>query len=693
MGLCDYRAERVVRAAHWDELNALPPQQRAAEKLRLALERVSLEVRDSDEIAGWFVFNGEDCPFCPFDDEAFSDEERALVEQTSAFGSRTSVDKGHTLVDYGEILSIGLRGYEARIDQALSKAPGHGYLSAMKGCIEAVKAFMKRMADALDARIDALNPSNPSDQESVRRLQVLRNMLRRVPYEPAETFREAVQAVWVIHFLIPLAENSWASISLGRFDRYMQPFYEKALASGESDASVKAVLHNFYELLNNYADGACLLNVGPDYTPFSRLLIDCQKEFAMPAPILGARVDENTGEDVWDALIDPALFSMGQPTFYGEGSCLRALAEKGVPRDEAALFSNNSCMGIALPGREFDSMWGYVLIVPAAVEAALCEGRLISGREVVSGLGAACSIDQAFDNFERCLKHFLNVGVRSYELRAQHSEKTDPDPFVSLLTKSCIDKRCDRISGADYHNVTVECMGMINAADALCAVDELVFKSGRYALNELVQALRDDFKGHEALWRELLACPKFGRDVQAEAYAVRVADILQRLIRSYDHDTLHYSPSLHTIDTNVGYGAHWGAGFDGRRAGTPFAKNAGPSNEARAANPTAMVLASSALPQSAFYGGQPLDVNFQLSAVSAHRREIEALIKVYLGRGALQLQVNALSPSLLREAADNPNAHPNLVVRIGGYSAYFRNLARATQLEFVERIEKESSPA
>lgn len=684
MGLCDYRAERIVRAAHWDELNGLPPQRRAAEKFRFALERVSLEVRDGDEIVGWFAINGEDCPFRAFDDEAISDEERAVIEQPSLFGSRTSVDKGHTLVDYGEVLSIGLRGYEERIDQALLQTPGHDCLCAMKSCITAVKAFTKRMAEELDAKITS------SNEEEAHRLKRLRDMMRRMPYEPAQTFREAVQAVWLIHFLIPLAENSWASISLGRFDRYMQPFYEKALASGENIASMKAVLHNFYELLNNYADGACLLNVGPDYTSFSRLLIDCQKEFAMPAPILGARVDDETEEDVWDALIDPALFSMGQPTFYGENSCLRALAERGVPSGEAVGFSNNSCMGIALPGREFDSMWGYVLIVPAAVEAALCAGRLVSGREVVPGLANVSSIDQAFENFERSAAHFLNIGVRSYELRARHSEKTDPDPFLSLLTKSCIDKRCDRISGADYHNVTVECMGMINAADALCAVDELVFKSGRHTLDELVEALRDDFKGHEALWRELLACPKFGRDVQAEAYAVRVADILQRLIRSHDHDTIHYSPSLHTIDTNVGYGAGWGAGFDGRRAGTPFAKNAGPSNEARSADPTAMVLASSALPQSAFYGGQPLDVNFQLSTVCDHKREIEALIKVYLGRGALQFQVNALSPSLLREAANNPDAHPNLVVRIGGYSAYFRNLARSTQLEFVERIEKES---
>ncbi len=685
MALCDYAVDSFVRSVHWDELNRLPAARRAVKKFRLALNYFRLDVKADDLIAGWFVFEGQGCPRRAFDDEGIAEEERSVMEDIARYGSRTSVDKGHTLIDYNEVLTKGLKSYEQRIDAALKEKPDHEYLLAMRESIAVVRAFMRRLADELDQRAAQASPDDRP------RLWAMRDMVSHVPYEPARSFREAVQSVWLMHFLVPLAENSWASISLGRFDHFMEPFYRQAKASGESKDSLLALLHNFYRLLNSYCDGACLLNVGPDYNELSRLLIDCQKEFALPAPILGARVTEDTSDEIWDQLIDEKLFSMGQPTFYGEASCLAALREKGVPEDKAKGFSNNSCMGIALPGHEYDSMWGCVFVVPAAVAAALCQGALVSRPASVPGIGEARHIDQVFDNFERCAAHILASGVRSYEARARYSERTVPDPFVSLLTRGCIERRSDFISGAEYHCVTIECMGMINAADALCAVDKLVFESGRYTLAQLTQALRDNFEGHEALRRDVLACPKFGRDEEDVPYAVRIAEILQRLIRAYDHDNLHYAPSLHTIDTNVGYGASWGAGYDGRLAGEPFAKNAGPSNEARSSDPTAMVLAASALPQAAFYGGQPLDVNFQLSTVREHKREIRALIEVYLQRGALQFQVNALSAPLLRQAFENPQLYPGLVVRIGGYSAYFRTLSRSTQLEFIERIEKESA--
>ena len=103
----------------------------------------------------------------------------------------------------------------------------------------------------------------------------------------------------------------------------------------------KQILYNFYKLLNNYADGACLLNVGAEYNELSELIIECQKEFSMPGPILGAKISENISENIWNMLIDEKLFSMGQPTFYGVNSCINALEEKGISHDIAKEFSKN----------------------------------------------------------------------------------------------------------------------------------------------------------------------------------------------------------------------------------------------------------------------------------------------------------------------------------------------------------------
>lgn len=684
--LCDGNLERYIRKRDFAYLNALPPIYRFAEKFRLELESLSLTIRAEDEIVGWFVFDGEEKETVLFDDERIGEEDRFLMERTRQFGSVTNVDKGHTLIDYEYVLKNGLIRYSERVKEQRELFPEDEYLKGMEHTLETVAAFTERMAGLVDETLEGCG-----EEERKRRIR-LRDMIKRVPLYPARDFTEAIQAIWVIHFLLPLAENAWYSISLGRLDRYLYPYYLQSREEGMGKEQFVKVLHNLYSLLNSYADGACLLNVGGDgYNELSELLVECQKSFAMPAPILGARVTDDTPEHIWELLIDEKLFSMGQPTFYGEYSCLRALREKGLTKEEAACFSNNSCMGISLPGREFCSMWGCVFVVPAALEAALNNGRILDEAcdITVPDIGTPTNTREVFSNFEKCCAYLLDICVKSYEKKARISESTDPDCFVSLLTGECIEKHCDRISGADYHSVTVECMGMVNASDGIRALDRLVFGEKKYTLEEISEAVKHNFTGYDQLRADLMACDKYGENSEADRFAVLTAEILQRLIRSHDHDNIYYAPSLHTLDANVEYAERWGAGYDGRYAGAPFAKNAGPSNEVRKQDPTSMLLSSSGLPQYKFFGGQPVDVNFQTDMVRNHKKEIAALIRVYLQNGGLQFQVNSLSSDLLRRAAKEPEKYPGLVVRIGGYSVYFNSISRKSKEEFIERFERE----
>lgn len=681
---CDWTIERYVRKNYYDDLNALNPIERFTKKFKIEIEELKLDIRDDDEIIGWFYFDEKCDENVIFADEIQDKKTENIMNAPEAFKSRTNVDRGHTLIDYESILKNGLVFYENKLDEEIKKYPQNEYLLSMKESLEDVRCLIKRVSDMIDERL-----TDCSENEKAR-LTEFKRMIQKVPYYPAKSFREAVQSVWIIHFLTPLAENAWYSISLGKFDKYMYPFYKKSLEREMTRDDAKKIIHNLYELLNSYADGACLLNVGAEYNEFSKLIIECQKEFAMPAPILGARVDENTSEEIWNLLIDEKLFSMGQPTFYGEKSCINALVEKGLSLKEAEHFSNNSCMGISIPGNEFNSMWGCVFSVSSVLETAMNCGRMLNSEDIlVPDMAVPHNIDELFENFEKCAKHLLKICVKSYEQKAEISEKTLPDPFVSLLTPSCIEKHCDRISGAKYHNVTFECMGMVNVGDGICATDKLVFKDKKYTIDEMNKAVKNNFVGFENVRSDILKCSKFGENSDADEYAVRVAQILQKLVRGFDHDNLYYSPSLHTLDSNVGYGAEYGAGYDGRYAGEPFAKNAGASNSARKADPTSMILSSSALPQHQFFGGQPIDVNFSADAVSNHKKEIRALIEVYLNRGGLQFQVNSVSSKLLRKAMENPEKYPNLVVRIGGYSLYFNNISKESQREFIERFEKE----
>lgn len=679
MALCDAHLYQYVTDRYFDRLNTLSPISRAAEIFRLETESLSVELLEDDEFFGRLFFVSDPpYPVRCFSDSVISQEAAVLINAPMAHGSRTVVDKAHTIADYRYLLENGLSAYRERIEHELTAAPGNEMLLAMRTSLTAVEALAERMRAAAT-----------ENKNSCPRAGEIAEALRQVPFSPARSFREAVQAVWLVHFLLPVAEHAYYSISFGRVDQYLYPYYERSLAEGMTRDEAKRILFQLYALLNDYTDAACLLNIGPKYNALSELIIECQRELALPAPILGARIAESTPDSALDLLVDETLFTRGQPTFYGEESCVRALLEKGVPEKQALCFSNSSCMGISLAGEEYDSMWGCVLSVSAILEAAVNRGRLLSKEVTVPGIGEVTDLDSLYTAFRGAAEHLFAICAASYEARADLVERYDPDPFLSLLTEDCIARRCDRISGARYHNATVECMGMINAADGIAAIDTLVFKKKRYTISEMTEAVRGNFKDAARLRAEIAACPKYGQSPEGDAYAVKVAEILQEVIRRHRRGNLFYCPSLHTLTANVQYGAEWGAGYDGRPAGAPFAKNAGPSDEVRRKDPTSLILSAAGLPQHKFFGGQPIDLNFSADMIRNHKQKIVVLIRTYLKKGGLQLQVNSLSAKLMRAAVRDPEGHRDLIVRRGGYSVYFNDLSEAQKQSFIRRTEIE----
>ena len=687
---CNYDFDKLIGDKYFDHLSALPPIQRSVEKLRLELEDIPLHILENDYIFGWFGFDSKLSieglrQIVPYH---FSEEELKILNFPKVLNCNTNVDRAHTLADYERIINHGLISYEDALLKELSDNPCDEYLLAMKKTVDTVRAFSKRLASFADAK------ANDACGEERERLLAIRDAVARVPYQSARTFVEALQSIWIIHFLIPLAENAWYSISLGSFDQYMLPYYEKAIAEGKTKGEIKSILHNFYKLLNSYADGACLLNVGgEEYTEFSELLIECQKEFGLPAPILAPRISEKTPQHIFDLLIDEKLFSRGQPTFYSEEGCRAALLEKGVSLEDVNRFANNSCMGIGIPGKEANSMWGCVFNVPAALEATLNGGKVFSRDDlsVITPDGKIEDIDTLFEQFRLTCAALLDKCLAAYALRAKVTERYMPDVFLSLITDDCIKNHSDRMSGANYHNITVECFGMVNVSDGICAIDTLVFKEKKYTIEQITEAAKCNFDGFEQVRKDILNCKKYGTNSEADEYAVKVAEILAELIRTYDHGNCFYQPSLHTLDGNVRYGGNWGASYDGRLAGTPLAKNAGPCNEVRSVEPTSALMSAAKLPQYKFYGGQPIDIKFDPKVVRTHKEKIAALIKTYLKIGGLQFQVNAVSSETLRDAVANPDMYKDLIVRIGGYSNYFNRFSMQTKLEFIERFEKEEN--
>ncbi len=671
----EYDFDEFIVNKHYDYLQSLTPIKRDVETLRFKLEEIPLHILENDYIFGWFGFTEKinTDNFKSITKYTFDSKEKEIIDFPQTINSGVTIDKSHTCANYENIINKGLVSYEKSIEEELSKAPDDEYLLNMLQTIKNIKRFGERLSQFTEQRL-----TNAVGDEKERLIKI-RDAVSKVPYYPAESFLEALQSIWIIHFLIPLAENAWYSISLGNFDKYMYPYYLKEGKKCTSKDEIKNMLHNFFKLLNGYADGACAVNLSDTYNEFSRLLIECYKSFNLPGPIMSARISKSTPDEVFDYLIDERLFSMGQPTFYSDENCKKALTEKGITSEEILKFANSSCMGISIPGKEFNSMWGCVFNTCAALEQALNSEDKIT------------DINDVYTIFSNNVKNLLDRCISAYYIKASKTAEYDPDVFLSIITDDCISQHKDRVYGAKYHNITVECFGMVNASDGICAIDNLVFKNKKYSIKQVNAAVKNNFVGYENIQRDILNCPKYGTDSIADEYAVRVSNIMADIIKSYDNKNFYFLPSLHTLDGNVMYGKTWGASYDGRLSGGPFAKNAGPCNEVRTNVPTALILSAAKLPQYKFYGGQPIDIKFDPKLIKNNKDAIKAAIKTYFQNGGLQLQVNALSSEILQDAIDDPQLHNDLIVRIGGYSNYFNKFSEETKQEFVERFRREEN--
>lgn len=676
-----------LRALSRSDVSSAPPAMREALALDCILQSLPIFHTAGDLLAGDFGWREEEAesferrfppPQPQPDARSGVTPEAQLYADFHCFGGYSPA---HTCIDYGKLLALGIDGVLAQIDGAGAGA----YRDAMKTALGALQRLAERYAALL---------------EQSGQLE-LAAICRRVPRKAARTFHEALQSIWFAHMAIGISESSDASISLGRLDQYALPYYQKSLDAGCSETEMEEQFAALVSKLNRYGDAACALNLGGVddgghdlCNDLTRLIIRVVKRMRRAAPILAARVHRALAPDVFDALVDPALFAIGQPTFYGEMSCRAALRERGVPESEIPRWAANSCMGLVIEGCEVSNMWGGVVNCLLPLELSINRGRpLQKGLPIAlhtAPLEDARTFDAVEGKFLEYLNEMVDFCVRSCRACTERARDQRPNPYVSAFLDRCIERGRDRLDGgAQYSVAIIEAFGLVNAADALSAIRALVFEGRQYSLEETVEAVRANYLGHEGLLARIRALPKYGGgNAQADAAVARLAGHFQRMVRSHSTATTCYAPSFHTLNVHVGAGRKTAASLDGRRAGEPLAKNIGPSAGNACGGPTGVVRSAAAIDQRAYFGGQALDlsVDANLMANASDRRKLQSLIHTYFELGGLQLQVNGLSAETLSKAIERPEQYRDLIVRIGGYSDYFNNLSVDVRHEMVRRV-------
>jgi formate C-acetyltransferase len=687
------------------ELAASPTPIREARILAHILENLPLFYVDGESIAGDFGWRQEDENklarfFAPSEKSTAGNStsaptpEEELRRDFHCFGGFTSA---HTCIDYEKLLNVGVSGLIDEISERRDSAEGQEgiYLTAMDIAMNALLKYAGRFTGMLEKTAAEGKDGNRAISGN------LSGICKRMPGMPAANFHDALQSIWFVHSLIGISEYNDASISLGRFDQYLYPCYRKSMDAGCSEGALEKILTDFLIKLNRYGDAACSVNLGgigkhgEDLcNPLTAMIIRVVSANNFASPILAARIYPGFPQNVFDQLTVPELFIKGQPTFYGEIPCRKALRKRGVPAAKLEKWAANSCMGLVIQGAEISDMWGSVVNFLLPLELALNNGCPFAKSLPIKLHTQSCD---KFEDFKTLMCKFLEhvkeltgYCISNNRLHTEKALQDCPNPFLSSFLDKCIERGKDRLGGGvEFYTVIVEAFGLINAADALFAIDTLAFKEKKYPLADLICAAKNNFDAHETLLKDIRNVPKYGNgNLAADRFASVLADHFHEIVNSFSDGKVVYAPSFHTLNVHVPAGKKYGASLDGRLTGEPLAKNIGTTPGMALNGHTSLIRSAATIDQSKYFGGQALDLSIDASLMNDldSKRKFQALIRTYFELGGLQIQVNGLNAETLKAAMEEPDKYRDLIVRIAGYSVYFDHLGIDTQREMVKRF-------
>lgn len=631
---------------------------------------------------------------------------------------------GHFLAGYDRILNMGFGGILAEEDEELdrlrqargeegSRADAESADSGNEGRIDAVEAFRIVTASCIAyieryaERAGAL-AREAADEDTRRRMARIAESAARVAAGRPESFFDAVQLLWLA-FELTLCESYPSSVSVGRFDAWLAPYYERDVAAGvltedEALLLVEAFWIKLSTSVNSYQNlvlGGTNAQGRPCAGPLTLLCLRATEELRFDQPSLTFRWTEGLPDELWDAVLRVIRTGTGFPALFGDECCVAAKISCGIPEEEARGFAFVGCAEICVPGKEYVLTELARLNLPKVLELMLHQGRDPKTGKVFplhdarppEALAAIRDFDEFYRWYLEEMRHFIELGIRCTDAFDAMYARRYPLPFLSSTMADCVSRGADvSAGGARYNGIAFNIGGFATAVDSLLAVKTLVFEKGMVDLPGLARALDEDFAGHEALKAAAeRRCPKYGNDDEAaDALAL---DLAGRFIDAVEaHRTPRggaYRVGLYTVEDHAIMGAATGATPDGRGAGESLSNSFSPVQGRDVEGPTALLNTVNRFDFSRATNGMVLDMKFTPTFLESeeHRRALREMIETYFARGGMELQISVVSKDTLIAAQERPEDYADLVVRVSGFSAYFTTLRKVTQDEIIRRTE------
>ena len=666
--------------------------------------------------------------------EALLPEEVRVFMETGVFGMEGKLNAGdaHLAVNYERILKDGLRGYEKRVKEykaALDltnpdNIDKYCFYNAVLIVLKAVRNFANRYSVlAKDLAEKELN-----QKRKIELLEISR-ICSKVPYEPAETFKEAVQSVWFIQLILQIESNGH-SLSYGRFDQYMYPYYDRDIKNGtikESEAlelltclwiktltinKVRSQAHTLSSAGSPMYQNVTIAGQTTDkkdaVNDLSFLVLKSVAQTRLTQPNLTVRYHKNINKHFLDECVEVMRLGFGMPALNNDEIIIPSFMDWQVKEEDAYNYSAIGCVETAVPGK-----WGYrctgmsYINFPRMLLCTMNNGvDLTSNKRFTKGYGYFTemeSYEELLKAWDKTIREITRYSVIVENVIDKASERDVPDILCSALTDDCIARgKTIKEGGAVYDFISGLQVGIANMADCLAAIKKLVYEEKKITRQELWDAILDDFsspknkKIQEMLIRE---APKYGNDDDyVDQLIVEAYDSYIEEIEKYPNTRYNRGPiggiryaGTSSISANVGQGMSTMATPDGRNAFEPLAEGCSPAHNSDKNGPTAVFKSVSKLRTNKITGGVLLNQKMtpQMLSTEENRQKLELLIKTFFNRlHGYHVQYNIVSKETLIDAQKHPEKHKDLIVRVAGYSAFFNVLSKKTQDDIIGRTEQ-----
>ncbi|HOO91299.1 MAG TPA: pyruvate formate lyase family protein, partial [Syntrophales bacterium] len=432
---------------------------------------------------------------------------------------------GHFLPNYEKMLKLGVKGYV----NAMDGKDGDLHRAAKIAC-EGLIDFADRMANEAERAT-----GNQEDPERIRELTEIARICRKVPREPAETFHEALQSLWLTHMAVNL-EGINSAISFGRMDQYLYPYYRRDMEEGRITPerarelllcfSAKAAEHVFLlaERTSQYHGGFLVVqaaivggmdqNGNDAVNDLTYIFLDVMEESGLGDPNYQARVHSGSPKAYLDRVVDVARKGGGVPALFSDEASIAALTRHGYPLQESRDYATVGCVELTLPGKSFFSTDAGLFNLPLCLELALNSGKRFNGHRL-KGVATPdpesfTGIDQVIEAFKAQVNNMATRMIGHLHIIEKGNRDYHPTPLSSMLVDGCIESGNDvTAGGAMYNSSGIQGVGVADIADSLAALDNVVFKRRKYTMAEVLKALRTNFSLDPKMQAELLNAPKY----------------------------------------------------------------------------------------------------------------------------------------------------------------------------------------